>query len=126
MRTAVTCVLAVHERCYVLAVAVAVCEHDLDILSHKMDRLVEGGLRHVVLDQVEKTVLGLVCSAVEIECQALLEVGVVLHHGFDEFHAEAVSYEQVLVRNELHQSSVLLLCLLLSRIYKLSFAEFCI
>ena len=60
MSTSVSGVLTVDERGDVLAIAVAVGEYDLHILTDEMDRLVKRSLGHVVLDKVEKTVLGFV------------------------------------------------------------------
>ena len=84
-------------------------EDDLDIFADQMYRLVKRGLRHVVLDQVKKTVLGLVCCSIEIQGETFLEIRVVLHHGLDELHVECIIHKQMLVRYELDKCAVLFL-----------------
>ena len=104
----VTGVLSVDERGDVLAVGVAVRQHDLHVLSHQMDRLVERCLGDGVFDQVEKTVLGLVGDTVQDKCQPFLKVGVILDHGLHVVHVELEVPEHRAVRCEDHEGSVLL------------------
>ena len=101
-------VLAVDEGRDVLPVGVAVRHHDLDVLSLQVYRLVERGLGHVFLDQVQESVLGLVHRAVEVEGQPFLEIGIVLNHRLHEVHVELVGAEHLAVGSENDQGAVLL------------------
>ncbi len=114
MRSSVTGVLSVDERGDVLTVGVAVCQHYLDILTHKVDRLVKRGLADGVSDEVKEAVLGFVCRSVQDKSQPFLEIGVVLDHRLDVVHVELEVTEHRAVRGEDHKSSVLLSGFLLS------------
>ena len=114
MRSSVTGVLSVDERSDVLAVGVAVRQHDLYILSDKMDRLVKRSLADGVLDEIKQTVFGFVCRPVQHKSQSFLKVGVVLDHRLDIVHVELEVPEHRAVRSEGHKSSVLLSGFLLS------------
>ena len=74
MRTSVTGVLAVDERCDVLTIAVAMGDPDLDVFSGNMDRGLERVFRPLLIDEVEETVLGNIWRTVEVEGQSLLQV----------------------------------------------------
>ena len=50
-------VLAVDERGDILTVGVAVCEHDFDVFILEVDRLIQRSLGHVLLDEIEQSVV---------------------------------------------------------------------
>ncbi len=72
MRSSVTGVLPVDERGDVLPVGVAVRQHDLDIFSDKVDRLVKRSLADGVSYEIKKAVLGFVCRSVQHKSQPFL------------------------------------------------------
>ena len=84
-------------------------EYDLYILAHKVDRCIKRSLGHVLLDQIEKSVLRFVCRTVEIEGESLFQVRIVLHHRLDDVHMECIAHKQVVVRDESYHCSVLFL-----------------
>ena len=111
--TSVPRILSVDERRYVLSVGIAVGNHDFDVLVLKVDRLIQRSFRHILADEVEETVLRLVCSSVEYQRKSLLEVGIVLDHRFHDVHVELVCSEHLGVRSEYHEGTVLFRNLLL-------------
>ena len=123
MGATVAGVLPVDERADVLPVGVAVAHHYLYILPFKMYGRVEGLLAEVLPHKVEKTVLALEHSAVEVKAQTLLEVRVVLDHSGDILRVEGVLSEHQAVRGELHQCSVLLAAALLAAVHQLPLLE---
>ena len=88
--------------------AVPVGDDALDVLALEMDGRVERLGDHGLVDQVQKTVLGVVCGAVEAEGQTGVEVGVVAHHGLDELHVVGVVVEDLVVGDEADEGAVLL------------------
>ena len=57
MSTTLRSVLTVNERVVRLAITVAVRDNNLDILARDMDRGIQWLVRHIVVDQVQKTIL---------------------------------------------------------------------
>ena len=108
MRAAVPGVLAVDERGNVLAVAAAVGKDDLDIRSLDMDEGIQRFFRHVLRDEVQQAVLAHVGHPVQVEGEALLEVGVVLDHRLHDVHVEGVPLEHLVVGGEADEGAVLL------------------
>ncbi len=108
VRAAVPGVLAVDERGDVLTVAVAVGEYNLDVLSLQVDEGIERGFAHVLRHEVQQAVFALVGYSVEVEGEALLEVGVVFDHGLHKFHVEGETVEHLFVGDEADERSVLL------------------
>ena len=123
VRAAVAGVLAVDEGGDVLAVGVAVAQHDLDVLALEVDGRVEGLVAEVLVDEVQQAVLGLVGGAVEVEGQPLLEVGVVLDHRLHEVHVVGVLAEHHGVRGEGDEGPVLLVRLFLAAFLELAALE---
>ena len=113
MGSSVTGVLSVYERRDVLAVGVAVCQDDLDVLAHKMDRSIARGLGKIVVHKVQKAVLGLVGDSVQDYRQTFLQVGVVLDHRLHIVHMELKASEHCTVRGEHDKCTVLFTDLLL-------------
>ena len=81
-------VLAVDKGSDVLAIVVVMGNHDLDVVVFQMDGRVQGSFSDSVVHEVQEAVLGLVVGPVQFEGEALVEVGIVLDHGFDEIHVE--------------------------------------
>ena len=125
MGTSVTGVLTVHEGRNVLAVGVAVAEHDFDVLTFEVNGWIEGFLAQVFVHQVKKAVFRFVGNAVEDQREAFLEVGVVLDHSLDIVEIEGEVVEHHRVRGEPDQRAVLLLCWLLTAVLELSALETC-
>ena len=82
-------------------------EDHLNVLSFQVNEGIQGSLAHVFRHQVQQAVLTLVGGAVKVEGEALLEVGVVLDHGFHKFHVEGIVVEHFLVRGEADEGAVL-------------------
>ena len=120
MGSSVPGVLAVHEGGYVLAVALAVGEHYLYVLSYEVDGLVAGSLGQGIVHQVQESVLGFIDRTVQVEAQSLLEIGVVLDHSLHILQIVVVVHEHKLIRGEAHQGAVLLLRLPLALVHELA------
>ena len=109
VRTALRGVLPVDERVVALAVARPVRDGHLDVVAREVDRRIERRVGHLLVQQVQQTVLRDVGLAVELEGQAEVEVGVVLHHLLDVLHVVGVGAEHLLVHAERDQRAVALL-----------------
>ena len=105
--SAVAGVLAVDKGGDVLSVAVAVGEDNLDILRFQVDERIERRFAHVFRHQVQQAVFALVGNSVQVQGEALLEVGVVLDHGLHNFHVEGVVVEHLIIRSEADEGAVL-------------------
>ena len=71
-----------------------------------MDQGIQGRFAHVLRHQIQQAVFALVGLAVEHEREALLEVGVVLHHALHKLHVEGIVSEHLRVRGEADISAV--------------------
>ena len=109
VRTALRGVLPVDERVVALAVARPVRDGHLDVVAREVDRRIERRVGHLLVQQVQQTVLRDVGLAVELEGQAEVEVSVVLHHLLDVLHVVGVGAEHLLVHAERDQRAVALL-----------------
>ena len=78
----------------------------------------------ILVHQVQKSVLALVGSAVQHEGEALLEVRVVLDHGFDVVHVVVELAEHHGIRVEFHHGAVLLLHLRPAAVLQFAAFEF--
>ncbi len=106
MRAALRRILAVDERIVALAVARAVGDDQLDVLAHQVDRRIERLLGHVLVEQVEQTVLRGVGLPVEPDREAAVQVGVVAHQLLDVLHVVGVAAEDRLVDAERNLGAV--------------------
>ena len=93
MGTTLDGVLTIDEGVVLLARLVGMGERNLNILAFEVNDRVERIYRHIVGQEVEKTILGGIFVAVVIECESSIEVGIVAHHGLDELIAEVVVLE---------------------------------
>ena len=101
-------------------------DHHLYVVADEMDRLIKWCLRHVVVHQVKKTVLRLVCGAVEVYSKSSLKIREVLHHSLYIFHIICEVTEHLLVRDELHECTVLFCSCSATFLNLLTSAEACI
>ena len=105
-------VLAVDEGVVFLAVLIAMGEGYLDILALEMHYVIERGGRHAVGQKVAQSVAREDAPAVEHDCQAGVEVGVVAQHLLYELPSERVMLEERRVGFEVDVGS----CLVVSRL----------
>ena len=75
-------------------------ENYLNVSTFQMNRRIYGLLCKPLVDEVEKTVLGLVFHAVENQRETPLEIGVVLHHCLYVVHIVFVGPVELGVRHE--------------------------
>ena len=110
MRTAAEGVLTIHERIICFAVACAVRNRHLDILTFEVDNGVERLLaRHILGQQIQQTILRVIRRAVELDRQSLIQVGVVAQTLLDVLHIVFVHAEHILINHIADHRAVLLL-----------------
>ena len=81
----------------------------LDILAREVDRRIERILGHILVQEVEQTILRDVVLSVELHRQPLVQVGVVAHQLLDILQVVAVGTEDLLIDRETDHRAVLLL-----------------
>ena len=108
VRAALRRVLSVDERVAALAVARAVGDHHLDVGSRQVDGRIERLLGHVLVQQVEQSVLRGVGLAVQTDRQPAVQVGVVAHQLLDILQMVGIGAEDLLVDAEADLRAVLL------------------
>ena len=80
----------------------------LDVVAREVHERVQRVVGHVLLDQVAQAVARVILLAVEDECQACVQIGVVLDHLLDDLFSELVVLEDAAVGCEAHQGTVFL------------------
>ena len=83
MRAAQGRVLPVDERIILFAILRSMRKGYIYIVSFQMDNRIESGSRHIIIEQIFQTVPADNAPAVEEDCQAGVEVGIVAQHHVD-------------------------------------------
>ena len=105
---AVARVLTVDERVVGLTVAVAVGQRELQLLAAEVDDVVEPLALGLAVEQILKTVGGVVALVVEVERQAAVQIRVHPEALFDVVQIELEVFEELAVGQESHEGTVLL------------------
>ena len=98
--------LAVHKGKVGLPIGVGVGHGKLQPLTLVVAQLIEGGFRHLIVQQVQQAVVAHVCLAVAHQLQPGVQVGVVPQPLLHELHIEAVLAKNLRVRLEFNVGAV--------------------
>ena len=82
----------------------------LYVFTAQVHRRIERLFGKIVGHNVQQTVFGNVGSPVEVDCQTLVQITVVLDHLLYVFHIETELAEHIRVRGETHEGPVLFFC----------------
>ena len=122
MRTALRGVLAVDEGVVFLAILIGMRERNVDSLTLQMHDGIETLLRHIVVEQILKTIARDDAAAVVEDGETRVQIGVVAQHIADKLIVELEMEEQRRVGFKIDICTVLLLCVAL--VFANEFATF--
>src|SRR5574344_218854 len=94
VRTALSSMLAVHERIVLLSVLVGMGKSNLNVLTLQMDDGIEGIRSHAVFQQVLQAVARKDPTAIVHDGQPGIEIGIVAEHVLHDFIMEFIVQEQ--------------------------------
>ena len=110
MRTATESILAIDKRVIGFAVACAVRNRHLDILTFEVNDGVERLFaRHILGQQIQQTILRVIRRAVELDRKTLIQICIVAQTLLDVLHIVLIYTEYVLINHVADHRAVLLL-----------------